>query len=51
MDESSAQTSEYTTRLQLSKLYRSGTKPERERSMEWDREPRNKPKHLWSTNL
>ena len=42
-------TSDYTTKLQLSKHYGTGTKTDR--SMEQNREPGNKPTHLWSINL
>ena len=57
LEESASLNSHYTTKLQQSKQYGTGTKTEcmvlaqkqKYRSVEQDRKPRNKPKHLWST--
>jgi len=46
LEESSFLTSDYTTKLQSSREYGTGTKTEY-RLMEQDRKPRNKPMHLW----
>ena len=40
-------TSDYTTKLQSSRQYGTGTKKQKYRPMEQDRKPRNKPMHLW----
>ena len=48
--ESGSLTSDYTTKLQSSKQYGTGTKTEI-LIMEQDRKPGNKPTHLWSINL
>ena len=47
LEESNFLTSDYTTKLQSSKQYGTGTKTEI-RSMEQDRNPKNKPTHLRS---
>ena len=46
LEESTFLTSDYTTKLQSSRQYGTGAKTEY-RSMEQDRNPRNKPMHLW----
>ena len=46
LEESNFLTSNYTTKLQSSRQYGTGAKTEY-RSMEQDRNPRNKPMHLW----
>ena len=43
-------TSDYTTKLQSSKQYDTGTK-QKYRSMEQDRKSRDKTMHPWSPNL
>ena len=48
--ESGSLSSDYTTKLESSKQYGSGTKTEI-LIMEQDRKPGNKPTHLWSINL
>ena len=45
-EESTFLTSDYTTKLQSSRQYGTGTK-QKYRPMEQDRKPRNKPMHLW----
>ena len=40
-------TSDYTTKLQSSRQYGTGTKKQKYRPMEQDRKPRIKPMHLW----
>ena len=39
----------YTTKLQTSRQYGTGTKKQKYRPMEQGRKPRNKPMHLWVT--
>ena len=51
LEESGSQTSHFTTKLQSSKQFGIGIKTEIYRSVEQDRKPRNKPMHLWPTNL
>ena len=46
LEESTFLTSDYTTKLQSPRLYGTGTK-QKYRPMEQDREPRDKPTHLW----
>ena len=46
LEESAFLTSDYTTKLQSSRQYGTGTKTEY-RPMEQDRKPINKPMHLW----
>ena len=46
LEESTFLTSDYTTKLQSSRQYGTGTK-QKYRPMEQDRKPRNKPMHLW----
>ena len=48
---SSFLTSDNTTKLQLSKQYGTGTKNRNIDQWKQVRNPRNKPKHLWSINL
>ena len=47
LEESDSLMSDYTTKLQSSKQYNTGQK-QTYRSVELDRNPRNKPMHLWS---
>ena len=47
LEESDSLTSDYTTKLESSKQYSTGQK-QKYRSVELDRNPRNKPMHLWS---
>ena len=46
LEESTFLTSDYTTKLQSSRQYGTGTK-QKYRPMEQDTKPRNKPMHLW----
>ena len=46
LEESTFLASDYTTKLQSSRQYGTGTK-QKYRPMEQDRKPRNKPMHLW----
>ena len=46
LEESTVLTSDYTTKLQSSRQYGTGTKTEIQ-TIEQDRKPRNKPMHLW----
>ena len=46
LEESTFLTSDYTAKLQSSRQYGTGTK-QKYRPMEQDREPRDKPMHLW----
>ena len=48
LEESTFLTSVYTTKLQSSRQYGTGTK-QKYRPIEWDRKPKNKPMHLWVT--
>ena len=48
--ESGSLSSDYTTKLESSEQYGTGTKTEI-LIMEQDRKPGNKPMHLWSINL
>ena len=47
LEESTFLTSDYTTKLQSSRQYVTGTKKQKYRSMEQDRKLINKPMHLW----
>ena len=47
LEESDSLMSDYTTKLQSSKQHSTGQK-QKYRSVELDRNPRNKPMHLWS---
>ena len=49
LEESGSLTSDYTTKLQYSNMVLAQN--QKYRSMEQDRKPRDKPTHLWSTNL
>ena len=49
LEESGSLISDYTTKLQSSQQYGTGTKL-KYISVEQDRKPRNKPMHLWSIN-
>ena len=51
LEESTCQTSDYTTKLQSSKQYGTGTKTEIYISMEQNRNPRDKSAHLWAPYL
>ena len=46
LEESTCLTSGYTTKLQSSRQYGTGSKT-KHRPIEQDRKPRNKPTHLW----
>ena len=46
LEESTFLTSDYTTKIQSSRQYGTGTKTEIQ-TMEQNRKPRNKPMHLW----
>ena len=50
LEESTFLTSDYTTKLQSSRQYGTGTKTEIETNGK-DREPRDKPTYLWVTNF
>ena len=47
LEQSTFLNSDYTTKLQSSRQYGTGTKTEVYRPMKQDRKPRNKPMHLW----
>ena len=51
MEESGFLTSDYNTKLQKSKQYGTGTKTETQKIYEQNRQPRNKPMHIWPVNL
>ena len=50
LEESTCLTSDYTTKLQSSRQYGTGTK-QKYRSMEQNRNPRDKPMHPWTPYL
>ena len=47
LEESIFLTSDYTTKIQSSRQYGTGTKKQKYKPMEQDRKPKNKLMHLW----